>query len=112
MSSIQPGVTGRKLAGQKYVTRKQAVALLNAHGYKITLSTFNKKAMRGEAPEPDAAWAGRHMYRPPKILVWAKGLLGDPRALSRLRSAQARGESATADLSLTEPPRLFARKHG
>jgi hypothetical protein len=59
---------------ERYLTRRQAVALLNEHGYPMSASTFAKLCMpsRGEGPPSVGRWANRDLYEPSKLLGWAK----------------------------------------
>jgi len=60
-----------------YLTRKQMVAHLNAHGFPFSQSSVNKLCAPavGRGPKIEA-WLGRKpLYSPDGSIAWAKGLL-------------------------------------
>ena len=60
----------------RLVTVDGAVALINeATGIPIPKSRFQKDRANGIAPPPDAVYGRRHLFRPSKILVYAKTLI-------------------------------------
>jgi hypothetical protein len=58
----------------RYLTRKELVEFLREHGYPLSHSTLAKLSMpsRGEGPKPEGCWGGRHLYRPDRVLAWAR----------------------------------------
>jgi hypothetical protein len=57
---------------RRLLTRRQLAEFLTEEGYKISVSTLAKMAMRGEGPEPEGWWGNRLLYGPTKALHWAR----------------------------------------
>ena len=59
------------------LTRKQAVPFLNAHGFPVSFSSFNKICMPkyGRSPPVSAWWGKRPLYAPDELLAWAHAQL-------------------------------------
>jgi hypothetical protein len=58
--------------GRPLMTRKAAVEHVNEKlGIPLKLSTYNKKAMRGETPPPDGYYGRVELYDPKRIEDWA-----------------------------------------
>ena len=60
----------------KFLTRAEIPEFLAQHGFPIGRSTIDKLSMpsRGDhaGPKPAGAWGNRHLYRPAKVLGWAR----------------------------------------
>jgi hypothetical protein len=59
---------------KQYVTRRQAVALLNDRGFPISESTLAKLCMpsRNEGPPAAGRFGNRDVYEPEAVLGWAR----------------------------------------
>jgi hypothetical protein len=59
------------------MTRSELREFLNAEGFPLGESTFEKICMpsRGGGPEVEAWWGARPLYDPERGLQWAKGRL-------------------------------------
>jgi hypothetical protein len=59
-----------------FMTRRQLVKYINEKlGIPLTKSTFDKKAMRGETPPPDAFYGRVELYKPKHGEDWARETL-------------------------------------
>jgi hypothetical protein len=54
-----------------WLRRKTGVAELQAEGYPLSLSEFNKICMRGEGPPVDAMWGKTELRKPQTFKNWA-----------------------------------------
>jgi hypothetical protein len=62
-----------KLPNKPLLTRRSAVRHINdVIGIPLKLSSFEKLAMLGEAPEPDAYYGKVQLYKPENIERWAE----------------------------------------
>jgi len=81
MQAHSAGVLGKEVhmlqESERLLTRREAVVFLNRHGFPISLSTIAKMSMpsRGEGPRAEGRWGGRDLYRPDRLLLWARARL-------------------------------------
>jgi hypothetical protein len=70
---------------KRLMTRSELRVFLNAEGFPIGASTFDKLCMpsRNEGPEVEAWWGDRPLYAPERGLEWAR------RRLSKTRKRRA-----------------------
>jgi hypothetical protein len=68
-------------ASKPLMTRDQLREFLNAEGFPLGESTFEKICMpsRNEGPEVEAYWGGRPLYSPERGLAWARSRLSKTR---------------------------------
>jgi hypothetical protein len=59
----------------RYLSRADLPEFLKAHGFPISRSTLAKLGMpsRAEGPPAEGSWGQRYLYRPEKVLEWARG---------------------------------------
>jgi hypothetical protein len=59
---------------EKLLTRRQAAEFLTEQGYPTSVSTLAKLSMPsvGEGPPCEGLWGNRMIYRPSRLLRWAK----------------------------------------
>jgi hypothetical protein len=59
-----------------FITRTEIPAFLAEYGYPISHSTIDKLSMpsrgRNDGPPCEGAWGNRHLYRPKRVLAWAR----------------------------------------
>lgn len=63
---------------RKYLTRPEAAAFLNDHGFPVSKTTLGKYATVGGGPDYQI-FGYRALYTPDELLRWAKGKLKEPR---------------------------------